>query len=77
MRGLLVEDNDDDALLIRESLSETTVEIGRAKRLSTALEQLTREGLTPSYWIFRFLTPGDWRLSAVCGSRQHLCRSSF
>jgi signal transduction histidine kinase/CheY-like chemotaxis protein len=42
MRVLLVEDNDDDALLIRESLSETTLEIDRAERLSTALAQLTR-----------------------------------
>ena len=41
MRVLLVEDNDDDALLIRESLSETTLEIDRAERLSTALAQLT------------------------------------
>jgi signal transduction histidine kinase/CheY-like chemotaxis protein len=40
MRVLLVEDNEDDALLIRESLSETTLEIKRAERLSTALEQL-------------------------------------
>lgn len=42
MRVLLVEDNDDDALLIRESLSETSLEIERAERLSTALAQLTR-----------------------------------
>jgi signal transduction histidine kinase/DNA-binding response OmpR family regulator len=42
MRVLLVEDNDDDALLIRESLSETTLEIDRAERLSTALAQLRR-----------------------------------
>jgi signal transduction histidine kinase/DNA-binding response OmpR family regulator len=42
MRVLLVEDNDDDALLIRESLSETTLEIERAERLSTALAELTR-----------------------------------
>jgi signal transduction histidine kinase len=40
MRVLLVEDNEDDALLIRESLSETILEIKRAERLSTALEQL-------------------------------------
>src|SRR6266478_857399 len=40
MRVLLVEDNDDDALLIREALSETTIEIERAERLSTALEKL-------------------------------------
>jgi len=40
MRVLLVEDNEDDALLIRETLSETTIEIERAERLSTALEQL-------------------------------------
>lgn len=39
MRVLLVEDNEDDALLIRETLSET-IEIERAERLSTALEQL-------------------------------------
>jgi CheY-like chemotaxis protein len=40
MRVLLVEDNEDDALLIRETLSETTIEIERAERLSNALEQL-------------------------------------
>jgi hypothetical protein len=33
MRVLLVEDNDDDALLIRESLSGTALEIDRAERL--------------------------------------------
>ena len=42
MRILLVEDNEDDALLIRETLSETTLEIERAERLSTALEQLAK-----------------------------------
>ena len=41
MRVLLVEDNDDDAMLIRESLSGTALEIDRAERLSTALAQLT------------------------------------
>ena len=41
MRVLLVEDNDDDALLIRESLSGTALEIDRAERLSTALARLT------------------------------------
>jgi len=40
MRILLVEDNDDDALFICETLSETALEIERADRLSTALEQL-------------------------------------
>jgi signal transduction histidine kinase len=40
MRVLLVEDNEDDALLIRETLSETTLEIKHADRLSAALEQL-------------------------------------
>jgi len=44
MRVLLVEDNDDDALLIRETLSETALEIERAERLSTALEQLAKGG---------------------------------
>ena len=42
MRVLLVEDNDDDALLIRETLSETVLEIERAERLSTALERLVQ-----------------------------------
>jgi DNA-binding response OmpR family regulator len=45
MRVLLVEDNDDDALLIREELSETTIEIERADRLSTALERLAKGAL--------------------------------
>src|SRR5918995_2085964 len=43
MRVLLVEDNEDDALLIRETLSETTVEIERAECLATALEHLAKE----------------------------------
>ena len=43
MRVLLVEDNEDDALLIRETLSETTVEIERAECLGTALEHLAKE----------------------------------
>jgi len=42
MRILLVEDNEDDALLIRETLSEATLEITRAERLSDALEQLAK-----------------------------------
>jgi len=40
MRVLLVEDNEDDAILIREELSETNIEIERAERLSTALDRL-------------------------------------
>ena len=32
MRVLLVEDNDDDVLLIQESLSETKISIARTKR---------------------------------------------
>jgi DNA-binding response OmpR family regulator len=43
MRVLLVEDNEDDAFFIRETLSETTLEIKCAERLSTALEQLAKE----------------------------------
>jgi signal transduction histidine kinase/CheY-like chemotaxis protein len=42
MRVLLVEDNDDDVLLIQESLSETKISIARAERLSSALEQLAQ-----------------------------------
>ncbi|MBI3066354.1 MAG: response regulator [Deltaproteobacteria bacterium] len=42
MRVLLVEDNDDDALLIREMLSETALEIERADTLATALERLSQ-----------------------------------
>ena len=44
MRVLLVEDNDDDVLLIQESLSEMKISIARAARLSTALEQLAKGG---------------------------------
>ncbi len=44
MRVLLVEDNDDDVLLIQESLSETKISIARAERLSSALEQLANGG---------------------------------
>lgn len=45
MRVLLVEDNEDDALLIREELSETNIEIEHAERLSTALSRLIEGGL--------------------------------
>ena len=45
MRVLLVEDNDDDALLIRETLSETALEIERAATVATALERLATGGL--------------------------------
>jgi signal transduction histidine kinase/DNA-binding response OmpR family regulator len=44
MRVLLVEDNEDDALLIREALSATKVDLECVERLSTALERLTRGG---------------------------------
>jgi DNA-binding response OmpR family regulator len=42
MRVLLVEDNQDDALLIQDALSETAIEIERTELLSTALEKLAR-----------------------------------
>jgi signal transduction histidine kinase len=45
MRVLLVEDNEDDALLIREELSETNLEIERAERLSTAVARLIEGGV--------------------------------
>jgi signal transduction histidine kinase len=45
MRVLLVEDNNDDALLIEEALSDTAIQIERAERLSTALEKLANGGL--------------------------------
>jgi signal transduction histidine kinase/CheY-like chemotaxis protein len=45
MRILLVEDNQDDALLIQEALSETKIEIEAAERLSTALDRLAQGGL--------------------------------
>jgi signal transduction histidine kinase len=45
MRVLLIEDNQDDALLIQEALSETKIEIEAAERLSVALERLARDGL--------------------------------
>jgi two-component system OmpR family sensor kinase len=40
MRLLLVEDCEDDALLIREELSDANIEIQHAERLSTAFERL-------------------------------------
>ena len=45
MRVLLVEDNEDDAILIREELSKTNIEIERAELLSTALDRLVGGGL--------------------------------
>jgi signal transduction histidine kinase len=42
MRVLLVEDNNDDAVLIEATLSATSIEIERAERLSTGLEQLAK-----------------------------------
>jgi signal transduction histidine kinase/DNA-binding NarL/FixJ family response regulator len=40
MRVLLVEDNEDDAILIREDLSETDIAIERVELLSAALDRL-------------------------------------
>jgi signal transduction histidine kinase/DNA-binding response OmpR family regulator len=68
MRVLLVEDNDDDALLIRESLSGTTVQIGHAKRLSTALEQLTRERFDAV--LLDLSLPDAWGLATIGRLRQ-------
>ncbi|MGE5816875.1 MAG: ATP-binding protein [Deltaproteobacteria bacterium] len=45
MRVLLVEDNEDDAILIREELSETNIEIERAELLSTALDRVAGGGV--------------------------------
>ena len=45
MRVLLVEDNEDDALLIQEALAGTTFKIEPADRLSIALEKLGKGGL--------------------------------
>jgi signal transduction histidine kinase/CheY-like chemotaxis protein len=45
MRVLLVEDNEDDALLIQEALAGTTVKIETSDRLSSALEKLGKGGL--------------------------------
>lgn len=42
MRVLIVEDNPDDALIIKDMLSATAVEIDHASSLSLALEKLTR-----------------------------------
>ena len=63
MRVLLVEDNDDDALLIRESLSETTLEIDRAERLSTALTQLARENFDAV--LLDLSLPDAWGLDTI------------
>ena len=63
MRVLLVEDNDDDVLLIRESLSETKLEIHRAERLSTALEQLARGGFDAV--LLDLSLPDAWGLDTI------------
>jgi len=77
MRVLLVEDNDDDALLIRESLSVTTLEIVRAERLSTALAQLP-SGKFDAVLLDLSLPDGwDWTRSAVWDGKPRLCRSWF
>ena len=69
MRILLVEDNDDDALLIRESLSETTLEIDRAERLSTALAQLT--GGKFAAVLLDLSLPDAWGLDTIRRLRAH------
>ncbi|MET0503344.1 MAG: ATP-binding protein [Candidatus Binatia bacterium] len=68
MRVLLVEDNDDDALLIRESLSETKLEIHRAERLSTALEQLALGGFDAV--LLDLSLPDAWGLDTIGRLRQ-------
>jgi signal transduction histidine kinase/CheY-like chemotaxis protein len=44
MRVLLVEDNEDDALLIRESLCDANIQLEHADRLSSAFERLASSG---------------------------------
>jgi signal transduction histidine kinase/DNA-binding response OmpR family regulator len=63
MRVLLVEDNDDDALLIGESLSGTTINIERAERLSTALAHLNLEKFDAV--LLDLSLPDAWGLDTI------------
>ena len=68
MRVLLVEDNDDDALLIRESLSGTALEIDRAERLSTALARLNSG--TFDAVLLDLSLPDAWGLDTISRLRR-------
>ncbi|HJU63912.1 MAG TPA: response regulator, partial [Candidatus Binatia bacterium] len=63
MRVLLVEDNDDDALLIGESLSGTTIDIERAERFSTALARLNPEKFDAV--LLDLSLPDAWGLDTI------------
>jgi signal transduction histidine kinase/DNA-binding response OmpR family regulator len=69
MRVLLVEDNDDDALLIGESLSATTVDLARAERLSTALARLNPEKFDAV--LLDLSLPDAWGLDTIRRLRAH------
>jgi signal transduction histidine kinase/DNA-binding response OmpR family regulator len=69
MRVLLVEDNDDDALLIAESLSGTTISLERAEGLSTALARLNPEKFDAV--LLDLSLPDAWGLDTIRRLRVH------
>ncbi len=72
MRVLLVEDSEDDALIIRESLPEATFEIEWAERFAAALERLAKSHFDAV--LLDLSLPDAYGLDTICRMQSQAAR---